>query len=762
MYIQKYLKKYIKPKMFKRTLNLYFYVIFIFLFFTFSSNGEVIKKIDVTGNERISDETIKMFSEIKLGNNIGNDDLNLILEKIYETNFFEDVSVSLIENTLLINVIENPIIENINLKGIKSKTIKEKILSEIILKPRSSYNEILLSKSIKQINFTLKELGYYFSNINIELTDLKNNKVDLSFIIDLGKKSKIQKITFVGNKIFKDSKLRNIIVSEEYKFWKIISGKKYLNENLINFDKRLLRNFYLNKGYYNAEINSSFARLINNDEFELIYNINANDKLFFGKFKLELPIDFEKSNFEKLNKIFLKLEGEPYSINAVEKITNEIENIAIYDQYESVNAKVIENISENKLNLTFKIEESEKYIVKKINIFGNNITRENVIRNQFLIDEGDPFNEILTTKSINEIKSLNFFKNVESKIINDDINKTKVINITVEEKPTGEIMAGAGFGTDGEVLEIGIKENNYLGKGISIDSNLSLSSDSITGVFNIENPNYNNTDKAVKFGVRASETDRLTAFGYKSKKVGGLTGIKFEYLEDFKLGLEASSFIEDIETDSTASARQKKQEGNYFDTYLSFDFDYDKRNQKFQTNDGFRSFYSVDLPLISDNNTVTNFYNYKIFSQLYEDNISSISLSLKSANSLTGDDVKLSERLYIPQKKLRGFVSGKVGPKDGDDYIGGNYYAILNFSSTLPQVLSNSQNIDIGTFLDIANIWGVDDDALSDSSKIRSAVGIGVDWFTPVGPLSFSFAHPITKNSSDKTETFRFNLGTTF
>ena len=142
--------------------------------------------------------------------------------------------------------------------------------------------------------------------------------------------------------------------------------------------------------------------------------------------------------------------------------------------------------------------------------------------------------------------------------------------------------------------------------------------------------------------------------------------------------------------------------------------------------------------------------------------MSSFSLSLSSANSLTGEEIKSSERLYIPQRKLRGFVNGKVGPKDGDDFIGGNYYAIMNLSSTLPQILPNSQNLDIGTFLDIANIWGVDDDVLEDGSELRSSIGIGVDWFTPVGPLSFSFAHPITKNSSDKTETFRFNLGTTF
>ena len=748
--------------MFKKIIKLVYIVILFNLLLLKSVNSEIVKNIEILGNERIAEETILMFSKIQVGSNLDKNDINNSLKFLYETNFFENVSIKLIKNNLTILVKENPIIENISFEGIKSNTLKEKILKDINLKSRFSYSEILLKETKSQIITSLRDLGYYFAAVEIDLIDLDDNKIDLIFNINLGEKAKIKKITFIGNKIFKDSKLKSLIVSEEYKFWKFVSGKKYLNENLINFDTRLLRNFYLNKGYYDVDIKSSYAKLINKDEFEIVFNIDAKDKFYFGDLNLDLPVDFEISYFENLNKIFDDLKNEEYSINSVEKIVDEIDKIAIVEQYESISANVIEDVVDNKINLTFKIEETEKYFVKKINIFGNNITRENVIRNQFYIDEGDPYNDILAKKSINEIKSLNFFKNVESQIIDDNINKTKIINITVEEKPTGEIMAGAGFGTDGEVIEFGIKENNYLGKGLKVAANLSVGSDKIVGDFDLENPNINNTDKSVSFGLKASEIDRLTAFGYKSKKIGGSVGTKFEYLQDFTLGIEASSFVEDISTDSSASPRQKKQQGDYFDTYLGFKFDYDKRNQKFQTTDGFRSFYSLDLPIISDNNTVTNYYNYKTYSELYENNISSLSFSLSAANSVTGDDIKLSERLYIPQKRLRGFVKGKVGPKDGSDYIGGNYYSTLNISSTLPQVLPNVENVDISTFIDIGNVWGVDDSSLDESSELRSSIGIGVDWFTVVGPLSFSFAQPITKADTDVEETFRFNLGTTF
>ena len=748
--------------MFKNCLRLVLFFLSIIIFTNKPVFSEIIKEIEVRGNERVSEETIIMFSKTSINEDLKSQDLNNIIKNVYDSNFFNDVSITFKNNKLIIVVDELPIIENINFNGIKSQTLLEKITSDLILTSRSSYNEIILKKDRNKILSDLKSLGYYFSEIEVTKTDLENKKVDIIYDIKLGDKAKIKKITFIGDKKFKDRKLRSIIISEEYKFWKFISGKKYLNENIIAFDERLLKNFYRNKGYYGVEINSSFAKLYNNDEFELVYNIDAKNKYYFNNLDIQLPVDFDDSNYNDLKNFLKNLKGEQYSINTVSKILDKIDIISINEQYESVKANVSEDITSNKINLTFKIEETERFIVERINIYGNSITRENVIRNQLIIDEGDPYNEILAKKSINQIKSLNYFSDVNTEVLDGKELNSKIINISVEEKPTGEITAGAGFGTSGEVIEFSVRENNYLGKGLGVDTAISLSSESIVGKFNVTNPNYNNSDKSISFGLQALETDKLTNFGYKSKKIGGSIGTKFEYLEDFNLGLSTSLFVENIETDSNASTRQKKQKGDYFDTYLDLKFDYDKRNQRFKTTEGYRSLYSIGLPIISEKNTVNNYYNYKIFSELYEENISSVSLSLGSSHSITGDDIKLSERLYVPQRKLRGFERGKIGPKDGNDFIGGNYYAILNITSTLPQVFPNAQNVDFVSFLDLANLWGVDDKNLDDGSELRSTIGLGVEWFTPVGPLSFSLAAPISKSSTDKTETFRFNLGTTF
>ena len=465
----------------------------------------------------------------------------------------------------------------------------------------------------------------------------------------------------------------------------------------------------------------------------------------------------------KINSLFNDLKGEPYSINRIEKILKKINEISIYEQYVSSEAFVEENIFENKIDLKFIINEIQTVQVDKINILGNNVTKEVVIRNQLELDEGDPFNEILFTRSINNIKGLNFFKDVKSEIIDNKDNEAKIINISVEEKPTGEIMAGAGFGTSGTTTSFGIKENNYLGNGLSIDAKLDLSEESIKGRFLLSNPNYKNSDKSVYTNIQSSETDRLKDFGYKTNKTGFTLGTQFEYYDDFYFGVGINSYYESIETDSTASAQQKKLKGNYFDNFINLNFDYDKRNQKFQPSQGFRNYFSTDLPIVSETNTLANTFITTNYFEYFDSNILKSSFYFRNSNSITGDNIKLSERLYLPSNRLRGFESGKVGPKDGNDFIGGNYIASLNFSSNVPKILENSQTTDIIIFFDVANVWGVDyDSALDTSDDIKSAIGLGLDWFSPIGPMNFTLSQHLSKGSNDVTESFRFNLGTTF
>ena len=742
-----------------------FFIQFIVLtiFITSSSYSKNYENIVINGNERISNETILVFSKISKVKSLDENSINDILKRLYKSGFFKDVSVQIENNNLTINVLENPIIQTVFINGIKRKKTEESLYEILSLKNRSSYNLVLVKKDEDNILNYLKETGFYFSTITSSFQDLGNNKINLYYNIELGDKAKISKISFIGDKKFKDSTLRSVILSEEYRFWKFISGKKYLNEKLVNYDKRLLSNFYKNKGFYNVEIESSFANYLGDSEFEVLFNVTSGKKFFFNEFNLNLPIDYELDNFNQLNKIFNDLKGEKYSLNSIDKILKEIDKIVLNEQFEFLESSVNEEILGNLINLTFDIGESDKFYVEKINILGNNITREEVIRNNLLVDEGDAFNELLYAKTLNNLKSLNFFKKVESEIIDVTNQNKKIINITVEEKPTGEIMAGAGVGTDGGTVAFGVSENNYLGRGIEFKSDVTVSSQSLKGLISVNNPNYKGLNRSLNASLESTVTDNLKNFGYESNKTGFSIGSGFEFYDDLYWNTGFSAFLEKLETDSTASASIKKQEGSYFDTFFNQTFTYDKRNKRYKTSDGYISRFTQNIPLISESYTLTNAYDYKIYNQWLDENIFSFGFFAKASNSLSGKDIKLSDRLFLPSGKLRGFESGKVGPKDGTDYIGGNYAASINLATTLPQIMPNLQNANFSVFFDAANVWGIDyNSSLSDDSKIRSSVGLAVDFFTPIGPLNFSLSETITKGKNDITESFRFNIGTTF
>jgi outer membrane protein insertion porin family len=735
----------------------------LFVFFTTISFAEVIKDVKIFGNKRLSKESIVVLGGINFNQNYEDTDLNNILKDIYKTNFFKKIDLNINNSILEISVIENPIIEDIQVNGIKSKKLTELFLNKTNLKDRSPYIESLFLSDLNLIKNAIKNNGYYFAEIKTSsILNEKKNSIRLTYDVNLGKRAKIQKIQFIGDKKIKDRKLKNIIASEESKFWKFISQSTYLNPDRINLDKRLLSNFYKNNGYYNAEITNSFVEFNDDASFKLIFNINAGNKFKFNDLNLILADDYDKKYFTKIEDTLNELKNQYYSLNKIEKILREVDKIALTKQYQFIGALLEEKIVDNdKLNISISLSDNEKFYVEKINIFGNNYTIEEVIRDSLIVDEGDPYNEILFNKSINNIKSKNIFSNVKSDIFPGSNQGLKIVNLTVEEKPTGEISLGAGVGTSGGTVGGGIKENNFLGKGIRLDTNLEISDSTIKGQFVYVKPNFNNSDNSLFTSLKSTNTDNIAIYGYKTSNVALSLGTSFEQFENlfFKPAIDLS--YEKLTTTNTASAARKKQHGNYFDAYLSYSFDYDQRDSTYRAEEGYRNTFYQELPIISENYEILNSFQTSRYQKISE-MVTKVSFYGKVINTLNNKDVRISKRLFMPGSKLRGFEVGKIGPMDNSDYIGGNYISSINFSATLPKFLPSLQSMDFSIFVDAANVWGVDYDSSKDVSSIRSATGIAMDIATPVGPLNFSLSQPITKSSSDKTESFRFNLGTTF
>ena len=735
--------------------------IIILFFVILPVNSEVINEIKVINNDRISKETIQIFSKIRVGENYDENDLNRILKEIYDTNFFSSVSLEIKDGVLIIDVQENKIIQNITVEGIKRKELVEDLKSRISSKDKNPFVENNVKNDVLLIKKLLKSSGYYFSEVKTKIIENNNNTIDIVFNLELGEKAFIEKIEFIGEKFYKDRLLRNIIASEEKRFWKFLTKKKYINPELIKLDQRLLEKYYLDRGHYQIDIRGNFVEFTEDNGFKLTYNINAGPKFFVNSTNLKLPIDYDENDFKKIKKLLSKLEGKLYSINKLNKIAKEVEYLTLKNDYEFIDASFKEKIVDtNKIDLQFVIKEFEKEYLSKVNVFGNNITEEKVIRDNLEVDEGDPFNKILLAKSINNLKALNIFGKVEYDLVPTENNK-KILNITIEEKPTGEISAAAGTGTSGGTFGFGIKENNFLGKNISLDSNLRVDEETIRGKFSVVNPNWNYSDRALIASIESSVTDRMGDYGYETSQTGFSFGSNWEQYDDLFFSPKISVFHEKLDTNQTASDKLKKQEGEYTDADFAYGLVLDKRDRRYQTTDGYLSRFNQRVPFISEDYSLFNSYEFTTFNQIKEV-VTKLSIQARAINSITDEDVRVSKRLYVASKRLRGFEPGKIGPVDGGDYIGGNYTTVLNAATTLPEFGANLENVDFQLFLDAANVFGVDYDSSLDSSKLRSSVGFGVDWFTVIGPLNFSIAQPITKADTDKTESFRFNIGTTF
>ena len=742
--------------------------ILISIFLINSSYSEIIKDVKITGNKRISKETIIVLGNINLGINYDNNQLDELTKELFKTQFFKDLSITIDNGILKINLIENPIIEDIQISGVKKNSVVEILLEKISLQNRKSFTDYSLQNDINLIKNILKSNGYYFVKVSPSIQkDEDLNTVRVMISVDQGPRAKVKKISFIGDKKIKDKKLLEIIATEEHKFWKFISNNVYLDQSRIDLDKRLIENYYKNLGYYDIKVLNSFAELNENGNFNLVYNISAGDFYFFNDLKLNLPPDYNVKDFQKIQENLLKLKGEKFSIDDFNNILSDIENIALLRLYDFIDAKVDEQILDNnKINFVFNVYDSTKYYVEKINILGNFQTIEEVIRNRLVVDEGDPLNEILYNKSINNIRALNIFKKVDS-VVKEGSNKNlKEIDISVEEMPTGEISLAAGVGTGGSTIGGGIMERNFLGKGINLNTNLEISDSSVKGQFIYSKPNFAYTDNTLFTSLNSTSTDNLGDFGYKTSELGFSLGTEFEQYENLFFSPSLRTSLEDLETNAKASSSLKKQEGDYTDIYFDYGLSYDLRNSNYKPTSGNMTSFFQELPMVSDSKELSNTFIFTQYKKLSKksDMVGKASVYLKSVNSLDSDtDVRISNRGNIPYSRLRGFERGKIGPVDNNDYIGGNYVSSLNLSSNLPFILPTVDTLDFSFFIDAANVWGVDyDSTIDDSNEIRSATGIGLDLLTPVGPFSFSLSQPITKKSSDKTESFRFNLGTTF
>ena len=738
------------------------FFILLFLLLNFNLCAEIIKSVELKGNKRISEETIKVYGEINLDKDYSEFDLNEVLKNLYKTDFFENIKLNLSKGVLNIDVKEYPILNSITLEGEKSTSLTKQILKRLKLKEKQSFIKSKLSQDIDEIKKIYSSMGFNFIGVESQVERFTGSRVNLVYILKKGQKTKISKINFIGDKKIKEKRLRDVIVSEEQKFWKVLSRNTSLSFQNVELDKRLLTNYYKSLGYYDVQVLSDSAEVTENAYTILTYTINAGNRYRVYKISTNVSEVLDKKIFLPLNKSFTKIIGKYYSPFTVKKLLTELDDLIAANDLQFIEHSVNEIIDNNSIEVRLNIFEGKKELVEKINIIGNTVTDESVIRGEFLLDEGDPFSNLKLDKTIAQIKSRNIFGEVTRKITEGSTPTQKIIEINVEEKPTGEISAGAGIGTAGGSFSFSITENNWLGKGINLTTSVDASKETLSGGISVTDPNYKFSGNSVNYFVQNSSNDQTNS-GYENKIFTTGFGTSFEQYNNVYISPSVAFSYDDLKVDSTASDSLKKQKGSFTDLSLSYAISLDNRDRVFAPTDGYLSSFSQTFPVYADSPYIKNQYNLSSYKTLSKNMLGSFKLFGSAINGLSDKDIRLSKRIRMPSSILRGFKSGMIGPKDGNDYIGGNYAVGSSFNMGLPNILPEATKTDIGLFLDFGNVWKVDyDKQIDDSNKIRSTTGINASWSSPLGPMTFVLSQNISKASTDETESFNFRLGTSF
>ena len=575
--------------------KIYIITLIFFLFSSVFSKAEVVKKIEINGNKRVGEETVKVYGEIKdLNSNFTQIDLDNILKNLYSTNFFEDIDVKISNNVLIINLKEYPLINEIILIGEKKTSTKKEIKNLISLKEKNSFIKNNLNNDINLIKELYSTLGYKFAKINSKVRKIDENNYDIAIEIKKGELTRIKKIFFTGDKKIKEKRLRDIIASEEDQFWKVISKNSRFSENQVDLDKRLLFNYYRNLGYYDVKINSTSAEIINSEKVNLYFSIDAGERYIFEKIETVVDPTFDKKIFYPLKKTYSEIVGDYYSPLKIKKVLEEIDTLIDNNKLQFVEHSVQESLSGKKINLKFDIREGRKIIVERINVKGNSVTNESVIRSELLLDEGDPFTNLSLEKSVSKLKARNIFKSVNSETLQGSSSDLKVINITVEEKPTGEISAGAGVGTNGGSFAFNIQENNWLGDGKIVGLDFEVNKESLKGRFTYSNPNYDLLGNSMRYYI-SNQTNDMPDQGYENSvlSLGASTG--FEQYNDVYTNLGFNISYDDLRTTSAASSSLKKQAGDFLEFAANYGFSYDQRDRSFMPTDAV-SYTHLTLP----------------------------------------------------------------------------------------------------------------------------------------------------------------------
>ena len=726
-----------------------------------------VDSIDIEGNERVTDGTVLAYLPLQVGDEISLTTLDQAISALFATDLFQDVSISRDGNKVVITIQENPIINRISIEG-NDVLSDERLLEELDIQPRRVYTRDIAVNASKRLLSIYRLSGRFAAEVVPKVIRLDNNRVDLIFEVNEGELIKIESIRFIGNQQFSDYALRQVISSRERRWWAFLSNSDKYDPGRLDFDVRLLRQFYLARGYADISVERAQGGLLpDRSGFAVTFAINEGPR-----YKLR-DISFT-SEIDNLDLVALRdevpIDSEDwYDSRLIEEgllnITNALGNIG----YAFVNIVPEPSTSpeDQYIDILIRIGTAQKNYIERIEVVNNTRTLDSVIRRELEIVEGDSFNQLKIDRSLRKIRGLGYFRNVNVEALPGTAEDTSVLRLDVEEQPTGDFSVGVGYSSiDKGTVSLGINERNFLGSGRSVKFAASVSDTRADYRVGLTEPYFleRNLRGSIEVFNESVEADTVDL-----ETTGFSTSVLFDAADDYyhRIGYDLANNTAKQKS-SKATSLTGEENKTLTSSVLRYTLGRSTLDNRFDPTEG--SMYELTEEYSGVGGDVT--YLKSRFRAAYYQPFAFRKVVLGVRGEVgyvdgLGEKVTQSSRFNLGGRKVRGFDGGGIGPRDtgSNSAVGGN----KTYSGSVEVISSLGLSDDLGVrwtvFSDFGSVWDTDFPSgvtKPNDSALRQTIGVGFLWDTAVGPLTFYWADPVSKESHDRTKRFQFNIGTRF
>lgn len=724
-----------------------------------------LENIVIDGNIRIEEATILAYAGITPGGTITAGQANDALRRLQDTGLFETVDLRVDGGTIFIELQEYPTINQISIEG--NDLLDDEALAALLTsQPRRVYSPAIAEADAQAIVDAYRQTGRLSATVTPQIIRRSDNRVDVAFEITEGRVVETESITFVGNRAFSDRRLRRVLQSTQAGFFRAIISRDTFVADRLAFDQQLLTDFYRDRGYVDFEVQSVTSELARaRDGFFVTFNIVEGQSFSFGT--VTATSDLPEVDVAEFQDAIDLRDGVTFSPRLVDRTITRLENLATEKslRFIRVEPRITRNDEDLTLDVEFSIIRGPRVFVERIDIEGNATTLDRVVRRQFDLVEGDPFDPREIRQAAERIRALQFFENVDVNSRTGTSNDQVIVDVDLEEAPTGTLGFSVNYSSDvGTGLAVQFNERNWRGRGQTVGLSFDTTSGSRSLAFNFIEPAYLRRDLELSLSVFSNSTDQQNA-SYNTSELGVSGALEFPISEYGRLRPSVRIAQEELTNVPAASSEILKREAGSFDaSAIGLGYIFDTRGVGLDPTSGVLLRANAELGGLGEDQYVrTTALVQGETTALREEVSLRAAFEIGSLNMLDGNS-RVTDRFFLGSRQMRGFDAGGIGPRDlnagNRDALGGNQFAVARFEAGFPLGLPAEYGLSGGVFYDIGTLWGLDDvvgtggNLVDDDSYVRSTVGFSIFWETQIGPLRFNFSRPVANESYDRTRSF--------